>query len=343
MFSVFKGITIAKLKDHGFWGSQQFYWQSLMHYFYYSAKFRSITFFAATNPAISLGGMLDDTKTEIYALLPKNIVPQTLVYRKGEDLHTLLQNSEMTFPLICKPDIGYKGHNVVKMENQDALKEFLDSQQGETDWLIQEYVDYKKEYSLLYYHRPLSQQTGITSLIEKIYPFVTGDGSSTLRQLIDQYKNIYLKRDWVLKKWEDKLDMVPDKDDEIILDYIGNYSRGAKFYSRMDSNDEALVKMADAYFQNIEGMYFFRADLKADSMEALKKGAFKILEINGAKSEPLHLYDPKYGFWGRWKIIRDHWKHLQIVVLEVCKKENFRFPDSKKGFDALASIKEKVK
>jgi hypothetical protein len=45
-----------------------------------------------------------------------------------------------------------------------------------------------------------------------------------------------------------------------------------------------------------------------------------IIEINGAKSEPTHIYDPKHSFWYAQKEIYKHQKLFYRVVLENYKK-----------------------
>jgi hypothetical protein len=48
-----------------------------------------------------------------------------------------------------------------------------------------------------------------------------------------------------------------------------------------------------------------------NSLEDFAKGGpFKIIEINGAGSEPTHIYDPQHSIFFAWKEIVLHWYWL---------------------------------
>ncbi len=332
-----------KISDRGYWVSFHFYWQSIVHYFYYSAKFRSFTFFTASNPAIEMGGMLDDNKEDVYSLLPQEYLPVTQLLTKYDLTAEDLDQWALSFPLIVKPNIGLKGFKVAKVENLDELNTYLRKQDKDREFLLQEYLDYKKEYSLLYYRVEDGRRSGITSLIEKSYPSVIGDGNSTLSALIDGYKNSYVDMDSVKLKWSSMLDQVIPDGKEIILHRIGNYSRGSKFHSMQDQIDDELILCTDRLFKDVSGIDFCRVDFKSDCLEGYKTGAFKILEVNGAKSEPLHTYDKKHSFWDNVKTIVIHWKIMASIVSYRRKKDAYVFPSTRRGLKSLFAIKKVTK
>ena len=334
--------SIAKLRDRGYWVSHHFYWQSLIHYFMYSVRFRSFTFFSACDPAIELGGMLDESKSDIYALLPPQFVPKTINTRPGKLKLSHLRDKGMEYPLIVKPNVGFKGYKVVLIQNDQELLNYLNNQDEDREWLVQEYIDYKREFSLLYYRYPDGSEKGITSLIEKIYPSVTGDGKSTLHELVNGYENAFLDRSDLNRRLYSDMNKVPAEGEVIQLDTIGNYARGSKFYSLMDEIDEELVTVTGKYFEEVNDMDFFRIDFKADSMEDYKTGKFGILEVNGTKSEPLHIYDPRFGFWARAKTLNDHWKIIAQIVVNRKSISNYKFPSTKEGLKSLFAIKRLV-
>ncbi|MBT8190787.1 MAG: hypothetical protein KJO29_10205, partial [Bacteroidia bacterium] len=210
------------------------------------------------------------------------------------------------------------------------------------EWLIQEYLDYKREYSLLYYRYPDGSKAGISSLIEKVYPTVSGDGLSSIRTLVENYDNAFLDRMDLDRRFGDTLNSIPGAGEIIQLDTIGNYSRGSKFYSLMDEIDEGLVDATTSYFSQVKDIDFFRMDFKANDLEAYKSGDFGILEINGTKSEPLHIYDPRYGFWDRTKTLDDHWKIIASIVNNRRSISDYQFPSTRVGLKSLFSIKKLV-
>jgi hypothetical protein len=67
----------------------------------------------------------------------------------------------------------------------------------------------------------------------------------------------------------------------------------------------------------VPGFYFGRLDIKYDNWEDLCRGKhFWIIELNGAGSEPAHIYDPKHSLLFAWKEIT---RHLDILY-QVSKK-----------------------
>ena len=306
-----------KILDRGYWTSQHFYWQSMYHYLYNGARFRSMTFFSACNPAIVLGGMLYDRKTDIYDLLPEHIVPATTIITSRVTAQTFIEQKNLQFPLIVKPNVGLKGFKVFKINDVNALNIFFEENDvDEREWLLQEYIDYNKEFSVLFYRYPQEQTFGVSSFIEKSYPYVVGDGEKTLKTLIDQYNNPFLLKNDVYKKFSSELETVPKHGTEIILDFIGNYSRGAKFHSKMEFVSDEMTSMLDNLFQKANGLNFFRIDLKSNSVKEFLKGEFKVLEINGMKSEPLHIYDADSSFMDNSRIIKEHWSIIENITRE---------------------------
>ena len=283
----------------------------------YCIRFLSIHFYAATNPSIRLGGMLDDRKSEVYKLLPSFWIPKTvLVTQEDKDLDKALQ--DLNYPIIIKPDIGFKGFLVARLDNDKQLIEYSKLYESK-DFLLQEFVDFQKEYSVLMYRYPETGVVGVSSFIEKTYPEVIGDGVKTLKQLIDDDQNPFLKKDWIKVKLKEELDSTLAKGEVKRIDIIGNYSRGSKFHSLNESIDNKLVDWASNLFNEIKGIDFCRLDLKANSVDEMKKGEFKLLELNGAKSEPLHIYDPKYTFSRVLKDIHIHWKILAQIAKQRIK------------------------
>ncbi len=49
--------------------------------------------------------------------------------------------------------------------------------------------------------------------------------------------------------------------------------------------------------------------------------AFSIIELNGAGSEPTHIYDPKHSLFYAWGEIKRHWDILYTVSRSVAKQQ----------------------
>lgn len=327
-----------KILDRGYWVSQHFYWQSLYYYFLDCARFRSIAYFSVCNSAIDYGGMLDDRKTDIYELLPQHIVPSTSIVTSIDSANSFIINNNLKFPLIIKPNIGLKGFKVFKLNSTEELNTFFkENEILEREWILQEFIDYQREYSVLFYRYPKQQKYGISSFIEKSYPHVYGDGLNTLKTLVEQYNNPFLDKEEVYKRHSERLDQIPEKGEKIILDFIGNYSRGAKFHDKMEFVSDEMSSMLYQLFRKIDGLNFFRIDFKSDSIKDFLNGDFKVIEINGMKSEPLHIYDSRNSFVQNRRTIKEHWNIIENIVLD--QKELLKeIPGTRETIKSLVAI-----
>ncbi len=328
---------MMKWADRGFWKSLLFYRQSVLYYWLLSAWYRSFTWYGAANPAILHAGMLNEKKSDVYPLLPKEFLPYTSTALDGNQILQALASGLLAFPLVIKPDIGLKGIAVKVCENEKELSDYV-SASSRDHFIVQEYIDLPREFSVLFY-RVGSKEKGVFSFIEKKYPRVTGDGSTSLHELINKHSHAYLNKQAVLTQHKNR---IPHQGEEIVLHTIGNYAQGSTFHSLQNEIDAALVEGIDTCMQKVEGIDFCRLDLKASDIEAIRTGSFKIIEVNGGKSEPLHIYDPKVGFWEACVIIHRHWKlYTRIVNHHLAK--GFQLMSTAEGVRALKHIKTIVK
>ncbi|MEH6309190.1 hypothetical protein RYH73_26295 [Olivibacter sp. CPCC 100613] len=77
---------------------------------------------------------------------------------------------------------------------------------------------------------------------------------------------------------------------------------------------EELTATIDQICQQVPGFYYGRLDIKFHSWEELEKGCkFSIIELNGAGSEPTHIYDPQHSLFFAWKEIYRHWQILYQI------------------------------
>src|SRR5882724_5449340 len=70
---------------------------------------RSFFFFASANPRIKNGGFLNESKKDIFLLIPPEIHPKTIFFSVPSNVDLVLaelKKNDLRFPLIGKPDIG---------------------------------------------------------------------------------------------------------------------------------------------------------------------------------------------------------------------------------------------
>src|SRR5688572_4107444 len=151
-------------------------------------KARSFWFFTPSNPTITFGGFMGETKSEIYKQLPGDTYPATICLSPSvgfNDIKKWIISSELSFPLAVKPNVGMMGFMFRKVESLDQLRMYHAAMPG--DYLLQQWIDYPLEVSVFYYRFPGEASGRITGLVKKEFMEVTGDGRSTLEHLIENY------------------------------------------------------------------------------------------------------------------------------------------------------------
>lgn len=270
---------------------------------------RDPLFFSAINPAIPTGGFFGEQKHKIYELIPENYLPKTFYCPESEYLQLpgLAENAEIPYPLICKPDVGERGMHVKVIESPESLISHAKCIPGGV--IIQEYVEYPLELSVMVHRLPQSGTGSVTSICKKSFLSVTGDGRQTISALIDLKPRAILQKE-VLRKRMD-LERIPEKGEDVLLEAIGNHCRGTKFLNANHWINPALEQQMTEILAQMPGVWYGRFDLRTESIDQLSLGRnFLIMEFNGASSEPAHIYDPEYG---ALRAYRDLWKHWQIM------------------------------
>ncbi|MDO6674649.1 D-alanine--D-alanine ligase [Tenacibaculum sp. 1_MG-2023] len=304
-----------------------FYLPNLPYAFYLAFKAKHLTFFSAANPCIKSSGNGTESKYETILLVPEKYRPKSVLIKPNTNFETVykkIQKQKINFPLIAKPDVGFRGLLVEKIASKAALKNYIEKYS--IDIIIQEFLDHENECGIFYHRNPKDDSGKISSLTLKRFLSVTGDGTSTLKELIlaDERAKLYI--DLFTKIHQDKLTEIPIKNKIIKLTAIGNHSKGTQFINGNHLISDKLTTTFDKLSKSIPGWYYGRIDLKYNTFDELEKGiAFKILEINGIIAEPTHIYDAEnYTYLKALKAIRTHWKSLFTIA--ITNHRNFNTP-----------------
>ncbi len=286
-----------------------------------------------------------ESKKEIYDLIPFEYYPATLFFKASssvQDILALIKQRNLKYPLIGKPDIGMKGMMVKKLENEKELLSYVTN--SKVDFLIQEYVPFKNEIGIFYYRYPNEEKGHISGIVKKELLGVTGNGVSTVEQLLLKNKRAVLQLPVLRKTEKDKMNIVLKKDEEFIVVPYGNHVRGAKFLDDSRLIDEELTKTIDSICKKVDGFYFGRLDICYNDWEELKQGKnFSIIELNGSGSEPTHIYDPRHSVFWAWKEIAKHWKILYRVSKLNHQLQNTPYMTTRMGLDMFKQNSEYVK
>ncbi len=322
---------IGKLKYHPFfirllnweyWSFNVLYAPLYPYWFWLCFKARAFFYINAANPGIRNGGFLMESKKEIYDILPFGSYPATLFFAAGTNIETVIdkiQKENVSFPLIGKPDIGMRGMSVKKLQSEEDIKAYV--QQADFDFLIQSYIPFEEEVGIFYYRIPGEEKGRITGIVGKEFLSVTGDGVSTIDQLLQLDPRYILQLPVLRKTMREELTIVLNKGEQRVLVPYGNHARGAKFIDLTHLADEQLNAVIDTLAKQIEGFYYGRMDIRYESVELLREGRnFMIVELNGSGSEPTHMYDPKHSVFYAWREITRHWKVMcKISMLNHAK------------------------
>jgi len=306
--------AFIKVSHWEYWPVYVFYAPVVPYWLWLSLKARTLFFFSAANPLLPNSGFTLAKKTEIYKLIPEKYYPKTKLCHVGAAISTLMESLEeggFRFPLIAKPNIGDRGVQVKLLQNATELVAYHN--RSRVDFLIQEFVDYEYEAGIFYFRIPGEQRGHISGIVSKAYLAVTGDGRSTIEQLLMAEDRYFIRLPLLRTAYNTLLDDVLPKGARYVLPY-GSHCRGAKFTDVSHRIDDALIDTVDEICQQIPGFHYGRMDIKFRSWEDLRAGKnFSVIELNGAASEPAHIYDPSHSVFFAWKEVCRHWRLLYTI------------------------------
>ena len=301
-------LLFHKITHWEYWPFQIVYIPISLLWIYFAIRARTIFFFNAANPTIRNGGFLMDSKKEIYDLIPQQYYPKTALVSAGTSPETVLKTLEdcgIRFPFIAKPDLGLRGSAVKKINNEKDLETY--AAKADFDYLVQDLIPFPNEIGVFYVRYPNQEKGKITGIVAKEFLIVTGDGKSTTEQLICKDPRYELQLETLKKEYGAQLETVLESGQNLNLVPYGNHARGAKFIDGSHWITPKLTEMLNEICLQVPGFYFGRLDIMYNSIEEFENGKnFSIVELNGAGSEPTHIYDPKHSLFFAWKELARH-------------------------------------
>ncbi|HZZ74480.1 MAG TPA: hypothetical protein VFE04_01060 [Puia sp.] len=337
------------MSDTSGWKKKPF-WIRLFHWEYWSfntvylpiypvfiflcLRARSFFFYAASNPNIKNGGFLGESKKDIYGQVPARWQPKTIFFTVGANPDSVLDEllrAGFQFPMIGKPDIGARGRGVKKLNDAEEVLKYVSS--ARVDFHVQEFISYENEAGIFYYRFPGQAKGKISGIVHKEFLKVTGDGKLNTRELLQASPRAILQIPILEQTEPALLNHLPAAGEVLTVVPYGNHARGAMFLDDSGSINEKLENVMDEICRQIPLFYFGRMDIRYQSREELEEGkSFFILEVNGAGSEPTHIYDPRHSIFFAWKEIIRHW----LILFKISRANH------KLGFSYL-TVKEGVR
>src|SRR5688500_17701254 len=111
LFKSLKSL-FKKVMDWQHWPFYIFYFPLSFTWVYYYIKSRSLWYFTASNPTLSLGGFEGEAKSEMYKQLPPDYCPKSIFISPQISFNDVVKQvveNDMSYPFIVKPDVGMKG------------------------------------------------------------------------------------------------------------------------------------------------------------------------------------------------------------------------------------------
>ncbi len=268
-------------------------------------RYRSLSLPSAADPMIDAGGLAGESKIACFAQVGDAGRPwlaRTAEVVAGRDAATKASTAMaalgLDFPIIAKPDIGWCGFGVRRIDDPSALQAYCDAYPAGESLLVQEYLDHSGEAGLFYVRHPHETRGRLISLTVRSPPTVRGDGTSSLRELLARDERL---RGRAALYESAGLDRVPGRGTEVPLAAVWSYRMGGLYRDCSGEITRALEECIDTVATSMPHLHVARFDIRFASMHELQHGNFKIIEINGAGSEAIEFFDPCVPFFTAYR------------------------------------------
>lgn len=296
------GLRRTKWARWEFWPAWLAYLPLVPYLAWLVLRYRSITLALRANPGMKNGGLVGESKSESLAHLragaPEH-VPAFALARSVTDVPT------GEYPVVLKPDVGERGKGVVIARTATDVAAYFAANHGLT--IVQDYVT-GDEFGLYYRRWPGASTGELLSITRKVFPEVVGDGARSIGELVEADERARRIATAYRQSCRRSFDDVPQAGERVPLVEIGSHCRGTIFLDGSALWTPALAATVERVAQAHPGFCLGRFDVRAESVEALQRGEFQVLELNGVGAEPAHVYDPAVSIWVGYRTLAAHWR-----------------------------------
>lgn len=235
----------------------------VLHWLLLALRYRSVSLPSAANPAIALGGLVGESKMIYFdQVRPAHArwLARAGAITAGDGASSraraVLAQLALAFPIVAKPDIGWCGFGVRRLDDEAALDAYLAAYPDGETLLLQEYVDLAGEAGLFYVRWPGQERGRLLSLtVRTPVPGAT----------------------------------------------VWSHRMGGRYRDRSDALTPQLEDAVDAIARGMPDFHIGRFDVRYATLDALGRGEFKVLEINGAGSEAIDCFGEDVPFFDSYR------------------------------------------
>ena len=307
-----------------FWPMWLFYPPVALYYLWLAVKYRGAMLPTAANPGIFSGGIVGESKmatlTDLMHTSPEFTAEAELLAgdsAKGRliSLREICERRNISHPFILKPDLGQRGAGIKLIRSEAQAEAYL--QTTRAPLLVQRFAAGPQEAGIFYYRFPGEARGRIFAITEKIFPAITGDGKSTIAELIWRDDRARFMANKYLQRLGSRQNEVPAAGETQPLVQAGNHAQGCIFRDGMRWNTPALEERIDEISKNVSGFFIGRYDLRFASEEDLRAGKnFQIIELNGAAAEATSIYDARNSLWSAYRTLFRQWELVFAIGAE---------------------------
>ena len=283
-----------------------------LQWLWLSLGYRSLTLPTIANPAITAGGLVGEGKLEYFEGMGPVALSATAAYcavfnhkrHSGAELRELMRSAGLSFPVIAKPDLGLCGYGVRLVANRAELLDYMLAFPVHETVVLQQYLPQEGEAGIFYVRDPKADTGRIIGLALRYFPRVTGDGQSTIAELIAADPRAQRLMRSPRHSPLVNAGHIPALGVVVRLATIGSTRVGGLYRDGRAHITPQLTRAIDAIARDMPSFHFGRFDVRFDSLQGLSAGrGFTIMEINGAGSEAIQAWDPDTGVISGFRMI----------------------------------------
>ena len=303
---------LGRWRHWEFWPSWLFNLPVVLWVLLLAIRHRSVTLFTLANPGIADGGFVGESKSAILACLPAEwVLPWTVIGpgtldARVSSLRRVMADRGLSYPLVFKPDVGQRGAAVRWVGDDAAAQRYFATVEAAV--LVQVPHDGPFEAGLFYVRRPSERMGRVVSITDKRFPVVTGDGTSTVGQLVQTHARYRLQTPVFHARLGARWREVPAAGECVALGRAGNHCQGTEFRDGQALATPALERRIDSIAKAFPGFYYGRFDVRYRTRDGFMAGNdLAIIELNGVTSEATHIYDPSASLLSGWWTAMCQW------------------------------------